>query len=369
MEHGSQPTDGVEIETLAQFDAQLSSGSLVGCYLQALDLTERGDALLSADVTRAVFLGCSFGSGVEAAIEARGALVFPDLPDLPFEPYRTGLYQPAELYAGLERGYRYTLDARTYRWWRHVGTQRSLTSELAMTLHDHAITEALDDLALVGAVGVMGGHALERGSAGYAAAAQLGRALVADGHPVLTGGGPGAMEAVNLGAALPADADLEPAIVALAAVPSFRDAIEPWALSALAVTEGQALTGPSYGVPTWLYGHEPPNVFCRGSAKLFSNAIREDVLLRHASAGLVCLAGAAGTVQEIFQAVTPRYYASTGPIPPLILVGVEYWTTTVPAWPLLTALAQGRPLAAGIHLVDDVAEIPALIGPVSPSAG
>ena len=361
MQHDSQPTDGVEVETLAEFDVRAGTGSMAGCYLQSLDLTGRSDVLLATDLDRAVFLGCTFAPGVEAAIEAKGALVFPTLPDLPFQPYRTGLYRPQELYAGLERGYRYTLDARTYRWWRHVGAQRSLTSELAMTLHDHAITDALDDLALTSAVGVMGGHALERGSAGYAAAAQLGRALVADGHPVLTGGGPGAMEAVNLGAALPTEADLEGAVAALATVPSFGDAIEPWAQSAFAVAEGQSLTGPSYGVPTWLYGHEPPNVFCRGSAKLFSNAIREDALLRHASAGLVCLAGAAGTVQEVFQAVTPRYYASSGPIPPLILVGVEYWTKTVPAWPLLEALAAGRRLEAAIHLVDDVADIPDLI--------
>lgn len=361
MQRSEQPMGGAEVETLAEFDARAATGSLAGCYLQSLDLTERGDVLARTEVSRAVFLGCLFAPGVEAAIEANGALVFPTLPDLPFQPYRTGLYRPDELYAGLERGYRYTLDARTYRWWRHVGTQRSLTSELAMTLHDHAITEALDDLALAGAVGVMGGHALDRGTSGYADAAQLGRSLVADGHPVITGGGPGAMEAVNLGAALPATADLERAIAELAVVPSFREAVEPWARTAFAVAEAQQLSGPSFGVPTWLYGHEPPNVFCLGSAKLFSNAIREDVLLRHASAGLVCLAGAAGTVQEIFQAVTPRYYASSGPIAPLILVGVEYWTTTVPAWPLLKALAKARPLDAAVHLIDDVAEIPALI--------
>ena len=35
-------------------------------------------------------------------------------------------------------------------------------------------------------------------------------------------------------------------------------------------------TARSLGIPTWFYGHEPPNVFCDGIGKYFSNAIRED---------------------------------------------------------------------------------------------
>ncbi len=115
-------------------------------------------------------------------------------------------------------------------------------------------------------------------------------------------------------------------------------------------------------MPTWLYGHEPPNVFSAGIAKLFSNAVREDVLLRLATGGLVCLPGAAGTVQEIFQGLTPRYYAlPEEPIPPLVLVGADYWTRTVPAWPLLNALADERPMASAIHLTDDIADVPSLL--------
>ena len=163
---------GVELDSLEQFDAKLAgTGSLAECYVQSLDLTDRRATLLDADVAHAVFLGCAFPRGVEAVLESRGALVFPTLPDLPFNPYRSGLYTASELYAGLEHGYRYTLDARNYRWWKHVGQHRSLTSELAMTLHDHAISESLRELDLDGAVGVMGGHALVRGSDGYAGAA------------------------------------------------------------------------------------------------------------------------------------------------------------------------------------------------------
>lgn len=355
---------GAEIESLAAFDAHLAeNGSLAETYVQSLDLTGRSAELLTADVHRAVFLGCRFTPEVEAHLRGEGALVFPTLPDLPFNPYRSGLYSPDELYAGLAEGYRYTLDARVHRWWRHVGQHRSLTSELAMTLHDHAITETLDDLGLDGAVGVMGGHQLARGSAGYVGAAGLGRALAASGRTVLTGGGPGAMEAVNLGAALVGSADdLAAALALLAEHPGFS-AVQAWAGAGFTVRERFELTGPSYGVPTWLYGHEPPNVFSAGVAKLFSNAIREDLLLRHATGGLVCLPGAAGTVQEIFQAVTPRYYASDdAQLPPLILVDADYWTRVRPAWPLLTALADGRRLAGAIHLVGSVADVPSLLG-------
>lgn len=356
---------GTDLESLAAFDAHVAAGhDLAGCWVQSVDLTGRSEVLGAADVTRTVFLGCLFAPGVEQLLEERGALVFPTLPDLPFNPYRSGLYTPEELYSGLEQGYRYTPDARNHRWWKHVGTHRSLTSELAMTLHDHAITEALDDVGLTGAVGVMGGHALVRGSAGYADAAGLGRALAASGRTVITGGGPGAMEAVNLGAALVGrPADLAGALDLLAEQPGFAEDVASWAGAGLAVRARWDLSGPSYGVPTWLYGHEPPNVFAAGIAKLFSNAIREDVLLRHATGGLVCLPGAAGTIQEVFQAVTPRFYAPPEePIAPLVLVGAEYWTHVLPAWPLVDALAQGRRMAAAVHLVDDVAGVPALLG-------
>ena len=353
-----------EIESVDEFHAHLSrTGSLSGCYIQSVDLTEQAAALRTAEVRGAMFLGCTFAPGSEAEIEARGALVFPALPDLPFNPYRTGLYSPAELYADLEDGYRYTRDAVIYRWWRHVGQHRSLASELAMTLHDHAITEALGECDLDGAIGVMGGHRVTRDSADYSAAAALGRSLAEAGRAVITGGGPGAMEAVNLGAGLAGTtAELRAAIDLVATQPTFIAAVEPWAHAAFAVTERFELRGASYGVPTWLYGHEPPNAFCVGVAKLFSNAIREDVLLRQASGGLVCLPGAAGTVQEIFQAVTPRYYAGDEePIAPLILVGVDYWTTATPAWPLLRALADGRAMGSRLHLVDSVAEVAGLL--------
>ena len=94
-------------------------------------------------------------------------------------------------------------------------------------------------------------------------------------------------------------------------------------------------------------------MFASGIAKFFSNAVREDVLLRGATRALIVLPGSAGTVQEVFQFATGSYYAEpTTPIVPLVLVGRRHWTETLPAWPLLEALGDGRPMAGRIALVD-----------------
>ena len=73
---------------------------------------------------------------------------------------------------------------------------------------------------------------------------------------------------------------------------------------------------------------------------------------------MVYLPGGAGTVQEIFQAVTENFYAADPSlVAPLILLGREYWTDVYPAWPLLRRLAAGRPMADSIFCVDDVKEV------------
>ena len=103
----------------------------------------------------------------------------------------------------------------------------------------------------------------------------------------------------------------------------------------------------SVSVPTWYFGHEPPNVFSSGIAKFFSNAIREDVLLRGATRGVIVLPGAAGTVQEIFQLVTGsilRRRAGAGGAARAGRPGLL--TFTLPVW-LLLAGAGRRPCDAG----------------------
>jgi hypothetical protein len=89
----------IEIESLAEFDARLrKTQRLNGWFVQSVDLTERTDALLNVDPRGAVFLGCLFAPTVEHHLRRSGALLFPRLPDLPFDPYRTRPYDAAELY-------------------------------------------------------------------------------------------------------------------------------------------------------------------------------------------------------------------------------------------------------------------------------
>ena len=184
---------------------------------------------------------------------------------------------------------------------------------LLRAIHDDSMSDALDELvAGRSVVGVMGGHATPRGTPPYAAAALLGQSLARDGFLVATGGGPGAMEAANLGAFCRDRAALDDALGRLAAVPSFTADVTAWAGLALRVRADAAPppgTAPSsVGVPTWFYGHEPPEVFVDGLAKFFSNAVREDGLLARCTSGVIVLPGAAGTVQEVFQAATRLYY-------------------------------------------------------------
>ncbi|MFI6208778.1 LOG family protein [Streptomyces sp. NPDC051041] len=361
----AQPYDGSrdrEIETLAEFDEVVSAhGTLAHHRVQAVDLTDRTDVLLTVDTAGAVFLGCPMDPRAAAGVRAAGALVFPPVPGLPFDPYRGHVYSPEELFASLGEGYEATPDARAYAWFRRTRADGDVFGSLLRAIHDDSVSDALDEL-LTGAqvVGVMGGHAMARGTQAYAGAARLGRELTRAGFTVATGGGPGAMEAANLGAyAAPfGDRMLEEALLLLAKAPSFVPSVTEWARAAFEVRERWPGGGASVGVPTWFYGHEPPNPFAAHIAKYFANATREDGLLARSNAGVVFLPGAAGTVQEIFDNATPNYYESRGEPTPMVLVDRAHWTERLPAWPLLRSLARGRSMEARIALVDRIDEAP-----------
>jgi predicted Rossmann-fold nucleotide-binding protein len=217
---------------------------------------------------------------------------------------------------------------------------------------------------------VFGSARFPEGHQYYQLGREVGAALTHLGFTVMTGGGPGVMEAANLGAYFAgrtAD-ELAAAIDMLAPAPDFLDH-DPYTAAALAVRERFAPAvsdGPNawahsggLAIPTWLYGHEPANLFAGRVAKYFSNAIREDMILRLARGGIVFAAGRAGTVQEVFQAATKTFYGTDGASGAYVFLDRAFWTETLPIEKLLRPLMALSPfgdLSSTIHVTDDVAE-------------
>ncbi|MFI9007049.1 LOG family protein [Actinosynnema sp. NPDC053489] len=329
--------------------------------LVGLDL---GEVDLRVPMDGALFLGCTLSPQVQRRAAAAGALVFPTIPDVPYDVYRSRLYTPAELFAGFDLGrpasYADTPDAAIYRHSRAQGHNPDPLHAIAERLHDHAITEALADALPERPVAVMGGHALARDTDGYRRAVRLGAALGDAGFTVLTGGGPGVMEAVPLGVRIGVD---EPTLKELATAPRFggdAESIGRW----IAACPTDLPTGDrprTIGIPTWFYGHEPPNPACELHAKYFANSVREEGLLTVATGGIIYTPGSAGTVQEVFQDYCQNHYGSVGPAAPMVFLGRDFWVDEVPAAPLVRRLAAGREAERWILVTDDTDEAVAFL--------
>ena len=241
------------------------------------------------------------------------------------------------------------------------------TDALAFRIHDHAIDNALRGLLSPETgpnrrvVGIMGGHQLDRDTDLYRRVAHLAWKLSHAGFFVATGGGPGAMEAANLGAALtPYEPNaVDAAIETLAAAPRYKD--DTYLDRALDVRDQYPDRGESLAVPTWFYGHEPSNLFSTHVAKYFANSIREDGLLAIATHGVIYAPGSAGTIQEVFMDTAQNHYETFGPASPMVFLDQTYWTETKPVYPLVKTLAEGTSYENHLAVTDDSDAVVSLI--------
>jgi predicted Rossmann-fold nucleotide-binding protein len=199
-------------------------------------------------------------------------------------------------------------------------------------------------------VGIMGGHRMARDSAAFLGVARMAWQLARGGYYIATGGGPGAMEAGNLGAYMAAfdEAELETAVAMLADQPQYTDAA--YFERAYEVRAAYPDGWDSLAIPTWFYGHEPSNLFSTQIAKYFANSLREDGLLAIATYGVIYAPGSAGTIQEIFMDAAQNHYVTFKVVSPMVFFGMDYWTQEKPVYPLLKALAKG-------HIYDDLLTI------------
>jgi predicted Rossmann-fold nucleotide-binding protein len=311
------------------------------------------------DVSGAVFLGCRFDdpAWIGRLVE-RGALVFPRLVNRPYDAYRPALYTWQELRTPAPDGSGRTLDLAIYEHFEsHGRDQAPIVEALAQRIHDHAIDDALRaHIAGKRIVGIMGGHSAKRTSDAYRAAAEAARGLTRAGYVVASGGGPGVMEAANLGAWLAPHPD-EALATSLAWLAEETDYAAPgYEACAQRVLAAYPAGAESLAVPTWFYGHEPSNLFGTHIAKYFSNSLREDGLLAIAVHGIVFAPGSAGTHQEIFQDAAQNHYTTFRYASPMVFLGVEHWEHEKGLFGLLRRLAAGKPYGELLHLTDDPAD-------------
>jgi len=351
-----------EVETIEEFllevrhheihDDDLSNMSFDGWVFTDIDFNDERVLPLwdKFNFSGAVFYGCEFPNSVEE-MQARGARVAMQLDGVPFKAFRSFMYRQDELEEK---------DAAIYK---HYREDTSLNAKLAQQIHDHFMQDALFDyLEGKSVVSVMGGHQIERNSDAYRDVVLMAHRLAKRGFLVASGGGPGAMEACNLGAYLFEKSEDE-VLDAIQLIISntdranveheYQDRKGP---AAVIAAYGAPTIQPSLAIPTWKYGHEPTNLFGTWICKFFSNAIREDGLLDISNGGIIYTPGSAGTRQEIFQAACGNHYAPDGHEKPTVFYDTKFWAgTQIPQ--VLRSVSKDRPFARWIIETDDVDEI------------
>ncbi len=169
------------------------------------------------------------------------------------------------------------------------------------------------------AVTIFGSARLKADDPYHAKAERLAASLATQGYAVITGGGPGIMEAGNKGA--------------------FEAG------------------GRSIGLNVDLPHEQDPNPYQTDELKFRYFFVRKVMLVKYSTA-FVVFPGGFGTIDELFEALTLVQTKKVTPFP-IFLVGVEYWRGLV-QWLQGTLVRHGTVSEHDLHLfkvVDDVDEI------------
>lgn len=222
-----------EISTIDELKKLLSTQERIErCAFQDMDFTELTSESGTYRYFDCLFMGCTFSKQMRIQIDS-SCFIFSRI-NVPFNCFRNDLYSPESLYEGYTIGktesYDECYDSIIYRHYLEKGKQATDIKEtLARTLHDHAISDALHTLLNTyderHIVGIMGGHGLLRTDKAYLKIACISKMLTEQGFLMVSGGGPGAMEATHLGAWMAGrlQAEVYDAVHLLSQAPSYRD--------------------------------------------------------------------------------------------------------------------------------------------------
>jgi uncharacterized protein (TIGR00730 family) len=176
---------------------------------------------------------------------------------------------------------------------------------------------------LPSAISVFGSSRTPQGTPEYDAGIRIGKALVDAGFAVITGGGPGAMEAANRGA---------------------REA-----------------KGISVGLGIELPYEQGLNPHVDIGVNFRYFFVRKTMFVKYAQ-GFVVLPGGLGTLDELFEALTLVQTRKVTRFP-IVLFGKEYWSGLVD-WLRNTVVAQGKASESDLllfHVTDEVEEAVELV--------
>ena len=358
------------IKTIGSLSDFLENGnSLKDCVIQDIDFSALNISWHSVKIDNTTFMGCRLPLEEEITLRRKGAYIYAHPKDEPFNPYRLRLYTWRELMQGWTPEKDDSLDLKIYESFSSSRHNPSINEALCQRIHDNSIDEALRKLLGSNGKGMtdrkcvafMGGHGTLRTDEWFVKTARTAKLVAEAGYFVVSGGGPGIMEATNLGAyfAGKGDDELNLALRMLAEAPHYSDA--DFNTKAMEVLEKFPDGNASLAVPTWFYGHEPSNLFASHIAKYFSNSIREDTLLAIALYGIVFAPGSAGTTQEIFQDATQNHYATFNYYSPMVFLSRKRYEVDTLIYPLLRQLAYGNEYADMLHLTDEPTDVLAFL--------